>query len=186
MIKYLFIIASALAVSACGGGGGGGGATWTGAVNGSKYPIVNGTYSLTTSAFSYSCTSGETGTATPISGNVSVRQNINTITLSNGFKGTVELNGTFVTSRVKTVFLPSLNSNAEVTYSLIGTFTPQGWSGNYTLSAAFITLGAVCKYSSTISGSKIISKSELEATDNSHNSIYGENSEASKLRELLF
>ena len=167
MIKYLFIIASALAVSACGGGGGGGSPPST---NSSGFPDVAGRYPLNTSSFNVSCSDGSAGTNPPIALNLDVTQSVNAIRLTNtssgggapsitiiestSMTGNVETNASFITNQHATANLDGISGIVRLNYNITGNFSSNGWSGTYKYTASSSSLGT-CTYTASFSGTKI-------------------------------
>ena len=192
MKKYLILFALII-IQGCSSGGGDSTAAPT-TTNPSGYPDVAGTYAFTTGDVNFICSDGSTGVLPPISQNMVVTQTDNVITLTNppgtpsdipGITlisetpntGTVTTSGSFTTSRIITVYFDQLFTNATVNYSVTGTFTSIGWSGNYRYIVSFTDIGGSCDYTTTFSGSKINTTPTLLLPINIDNGNYSYESE---------
>jgi hypothetical protein len=140
-------------------------------LNDAGFPDIKGTYSIFTSIYDYTCTSGEVGTIPEFAQNTIIEQDINniflkksdsenddfldnfTVTLETKNKGLIDKNANFTTSR-------QLNGedtnfgNMQITYTTIGTFTNSTWSGTQKMSVVFLDFGNICTYEGTFTGEK--------------------------------
>ena len=190
---YLTLLILTFSLVACGGGGSGGGdGDAITNINSAGFPVAAGTYAFTTAEISFTCSDNSSGTAPALSQNLVISQVDNVITMSKPAgtstdipgitiinagdnTGTITKSASFTTSQIITVYFDQLFSNATVNYSVTGTFTNSGWSGNYRFIVTFTDLAISCDYSTTFSGSKINSSTtavEISDGDNYPSDYY--------------
>ena len=182
MIKIIIVSILAIFVSACSSGSNDSTST-----EASNFPNVAGRYSFNTSAFSFSCSDGSTGSNPPIAVNFDVSQNVNEIVLLNvnsggnfpgitfidstDLAGNVQANYSFIATQIATANVDGIRGTVNLKYTLEGDFSSNGWSGTYTYSASSPSLGS-CTFTATFNGSKIIMGSSDSSAERANESNY--------------
>lgn len=164
------IMVIALTLAACGGGGSGSSApSWSGSVNSSGYPDVTGTYAVVIPAGTISCSDGASNSTTSYSGNVTVTQSGNAISLSSSDSlpagwtlvsstapaGNVEKSGTFITNSSAVVTAPTLSGTISISTNTEGSFTTSGVSGTKKGTYSFSSYTTSCTVTTTFTGTKL-------------------------------
>ena len=157
--------------------------------NSSGFPEVSGTYAFTTGNVGFTCSDGSSGSIPPISNNAVISQINNVITIAappgtntdipgitvieeGDNKGTVTTSGNFTTSKLMTAYFDQLALNGSIQYSLTGSFSNSGWSGNYRFIVTFTDIFVSCDYTTTFSGSKVNTNLKIKSKKINNNINY--------------
>jgi hypothetical protein len=164
-----------LLLAACGGGGvsndvapsgGGGGSPEPGE---SGFPDVAGRYSFNTNQIGVSCSDGSSTSNPPIALNFDILQEVNVITMFNtntdgvpgitfiestDASGNVQMDSSFIITQNALATISGISGTVNVAYNITGSFSGDGWSGNYVYTASSTSLGS-CTFTTNFTGTKI-------------------------------
>jgi hypothetical protein len=173
---FLLLILGVSLITGCGSSGGGS-SGFDGTFNADGFPDVRGKYSLTTKQFSVSCTDGSSSTSDAFTGNYTITQSINSLTLTSNNNtvlpssvtvisagattGNVEKSGSFIITEIDEVQVSGTPGNITLTFHQSGSFTASGWSGTFKFTEFFQSLAVSCTFTAPFSGNKISSSTSL-------------------------
>ena len=142
----------------------------TDSTNSTDLPYVAGVYSFNTERVSVNCDDGSSTTNPAIALEFKVLQNFSQIDLENaipsggipgvnivsttGASGSLRSDSSFDLAQSSTATFTGVTDDIALNYSITGSFTGNGWSGNYTFTADSSVFG-FCRFSTQFSGTRI-------------------------------